>query len=793
MFKKIISLLLAVMLMVSLSACGGGNKNASQQQEAGTIAYIETEIGIHSGLKWPGDSRVNSKNQLVVFDRGYGADSGFVTLNQDGIPVGGSKVDFAGNVKAFTLDEADNIYVVTAESNNSQKLSVVNPQGEVLKTVDLGTFSGTANTGLVDMGVADIAVDSKGNIYITSPSKNIQVLDKEGQQIATLGSQGYVSIDIDAEDNLIAVNSTMGKRVVEKLDTSTGKSIWATDITAQGSGTVNMMGANSVRYSKADKSIYHMTTQNITKYDSTGKLIGTIIDFKSYGILASGYNISEMAIDAEGNIYVSTTSVPAGAVNSKPASEGSGAKTPDSNSPSEPVIKGAPGADAASPSEFIKYELYKYSMQSGDTTAQKQEVITVSVPASNRAIEVAASKFQKDNPGYRIEIQEYPSQDYETYVKNLNTQILSGKGPDIISVAGLPYENYISKNILADLSEMMAKDNRFDINNYYTNILDALKYNDKLYVMPTNFTFNILMANQEILDQESITIDDGKWSWNDFKSVAEKVSKGNRAAMPSVSPMDLLSLFTNDSYSNYIDAGLKKADFISQGFTDLLNTVKAFGEGNLTDSNVKNDMASVLEAAGREAIVFYPLSITDYNMYGFMKSAFKEQLALYNMPSSGGNGGTFTSNSMYAINRNSKYKDQSWEFLKILLSDEIQSQSMQGGAVQGQSMKALGGFSINKTAQQMKAQQAIDASQSGAMRIMMKSGNSSITLSSAPMSQADIDGINKFIAGLNTYANEDANISSIVQDETRNFFSGSKSVEETTKLIQDRVNTYLKE
>ena len=766
MYKRMISVLMIVILTVSLSACGGGNKNASQNQNEDLISYVETEIGVNSGLKWPGGSRMNSKNQLVVFDKGFGTDSGFVTLDQDGTPTGDSKVSFEGNVKAFDIDEVGKLYVVTAEADNSQTLSIVNPQGDILKTAELGSFAGMQTPGMADMGITDIAVDSKGNIYLANSFKNIQVLNKEGQTVNTFGSQGYVSLDIDSEDNLIALNSNMGKRVIEKLNASTGKSIWSVDLSEQGSGAVNMMGLNKIRCSA--EGIYYLTSQNITKYDSNGKPDDIIIDFKSYGILASGYNISDMVIDAEGSIYVSTTSAPAGGVRTNPA---------------------------ASPSDSIKYELYKYSKQSGNT-AQKQEIITISVPASNRALEVAASKFQKENPGYRIEIQSYPSENYETYSKNLNTQILSGKGPDIISVAGLSYENYISKNILADLSEMIAKDKSFDINNYYSNILDALKYNDKLYVIPTSFTFNILMANQGILDQESISIDDSKWTWSDFKAVAEKVSKGNRAAMPSVSSSDLLNLFTNGSYSNYIDARTKTANFISQAFTDLLNTVKAFSEGDLTDSNIKNDMASVLEAAGREAIVFYPFSITDYNIYGFMKSAFKEQLSLQNMPSSGGNGGTFTSNSMYGINRNSKHKDQSWEFIKTLLSDEIQSQSMQGGTTQSQggARAIMGGFSINKAAQQQKGQQAIDATQSGAMKINLRnSSGGSLSLSPAPLTQEDIDYINRFIEGLNTYANADANISSIVQDETRNFFSGGKSVEETTKLIQDRANTYLKE
>ncbi|SNS93500.1 ABC-type glycerol-3-phosphate transport system, substrate-binding protein [Anaerovirgula multivorans] len=781
MFKKVISFLMIGMLTLSLAACSAGNKSTSQ--EPSIPAYTEMEIGSNSGLMWPGGSRVNSKNQLVFFDRGYEANSGFVTLEQNGDLIDGSQISFLENVSAFTLDKEDNIYAVTTasmENSIAQKLTVLSPQGDILKNVELGTFSSAGGNGMQRMGFTDIAVDANGYIYLSNPSQHIQVLDKEGQGVRTLGSEGYESIDMDFEGNLIALNIIMGKRAIEKLDVSTGRTLWSNDLSQQNTSGFSMMGSNKIRSSKEDDSIYYLTSQNISKYDSSGNHIGTVIDFKAYTILASGYNISDMSIDAEGNIYVAATSLPAGA--------------------GRVSIGGGSSHQSANPADSIKYELYKYSVQSGEITAPKQEIITVSVPVSNRTLEIAASKFQRENPGYRIDIQIYPSGDYETYIRNLNTQILSGKGPDVISLGGLPYENYISRNVLADIGEMMDSDNSFDMSKYHTNIFDALKTNGGLYVLPIDFTFNVLMANQAILNQESIIIDDRNWTWNDFKSIAEKVTQkngngGNRTALPSVTSVELLNLFTRGSYSNYIDADRKNANFTSEGFMDLLKTIKAFDEENLTNSNVDNNMVSILEAAGREAIVFYPYNIIDYNLYGFMKSAFKEQLSLYNMPSSGdANVRTFSSNSMYGINRNSDYKAEGWEFLKILLSDEIQSQSMQGGAMQTSSgSNALGGFSVNKAAQQQRAQQAIDASQGGNMRIMLRSGDGSISLSSAPMAQTDIEYINEFIAGLNTYANIDANITSIIQDETRGFFSGNKSVEETAKLIQDRVNTYLKE
>lgn len=448
------------------------------------------------------------------------------------------------------------------------------------------------------------------------------------------------------------------------------------------------------------------------------------------------------------------------------------------------------------------------SQNNEDNTGQDQKVISISVPSSNRQLEMAVINFQEEHSEYRIDLQTYPSSDYETYVKNLNTQILSGNGPDIISVAGLPFENYIDRNILADIGDLMAQDSSFDSSKYYTNIFDALKTDDSLYVLPTSFTFNVMMANQAILDQEGIQIDDSKWIWNDFKSVSEKVTQkdgaggSNRGALPGVSSMDMLNLFTGGSYSNYIDIDHKNADFTSQGFIDLLNTVKAFGDENLVNSNVPTDMVSLLDAAGRGSIVFYPCNINDYFMYWFMKSALNDHLSLYNIPSAEySDSRTFMTNSLYAINKNTPNIEIAWEFLKVLLSDEIQLQALREEGSQGESEASggkeevlVGGFPISRTAQEQKAKQAIDTSKDMKRNIRLKlNGPGELSLKPAPMTQEDIDYINKFISELNTYANVDKNIDHIVRDEAKAFFNGDKSAEETAELIQGRANTYLGE
>lgn len=800
MFKKIIIIMMMALFTVNLVACGSPKTTTN----ANITNYEEKEIGSKSKIIAPEGSRINSKGQLVVLDMG-GDSPRFAILDSEGNPVGEIKCDLKGDGGIFTLDSSDNLNIIitnmTPEGGISYQLVIINTKGEILKKVDLKIK--TSSEKMMGPGITDMAVDSKGNIYLLKPMENIEVLDKNGKSIKTIGSQGYTGICIDEDDNIIATNMNRqnGSNTLEKISSSTGKNIWKQDLTSN-RGSVRIGGGQSnLGYVKANKSIYMADPSGVKMYDNKGKLVGTVLDYSSYTLLSSGYEVIGFNVDSSKNIYVTTMSTemrrkdiggpdklqkeagPQTQGEGEPQTQGEGG--PQTQKEGEPQLRSKPlnGNNGINPGD-VKFEIYKYSLQSSDKPVVEKKTITISTRRDDRSLQTAASRFQKDNPEYKIKIETPPdgqnADDRDKYTKNLNTGILSGKGPDIISTDWLPYEKYVSKNIFVNLSDLMAKDKSFDMSKYYSNILDAMKVNGNIYSIPLSFSFNVIMANQGILDKQAVKIDDSKWTWSDFKAAAEKVTDSTlgRTALPNVNSSDLLQYLAEASYTKFVDMGKKKASFDSQEFIDILNITKSFGDEKLASKNMKQDMGAVLDAAGREALVFYPNRVGDYMFYGFFKKLYKQKLSLLNFPSDGsGNVGAFRSESSYAINSNSKYKDKAWEFLKILLSDDIQSS------------RDIMGFSVNKVAQQKKAQEAIDMMKNGKVKI----GIQGKELEPSPITQSDVDLMDKFVENLKVHTSTDENIVNIVMDETKAFFKGDKTVEEVTKLIQNRVSTYLGE
>lgn len=102
---------------------------------------------------------------------------------------------------------------------------------------------------------------------------------------------------------------------------------------------------------------------------------------------------------------------------------------------------------------------------------------------------------------YQIEIVEFDSED--TMLTKISTEIMAGKGPDIISLnQKLPFEKLIDNGSFADIDELAELyKSDIDFDDYNSTIMDCGIYNGKRYIIPIAYCPNILITTQEILDK----------------------------------------------------------------------------------------------------------------------------------------------------------------------------------------------------------------------------------------------------------------------------------------------------
>jgi len=413
-------------------------------------------------------------------------------------------------------------------------------------------------------------------------------------------------------------------------------------------------------------------------------------------------------------------------------------------------------------------------------------VVTISVLQADRLLRLAEHMYEQAHPDIDIQIKEYTatpggesgqmnlapeSGTVEKYVNSVGTEILSGKGADLIELQRLPVAKYAEKKVLADLNELIAGDSSFDVNSYYGNILNPTRINGGLYAMPINFALKMMIGDKVSIDNSGVKLDDRAWSWDQFAELAKRLvkdsdgdGKPDKYAMTSSEPDSMLVNLTLDRYGEYVDAVNKQAHFDSQPFRQLLKQVKTLYDEGLVSGEPASwgeQYFSPWTANSLENLILYPQSVYDGNG------------SIYRKPGEG-EGITFSSKMMLGINANSRVKKEAWDFLKFMLSDEIQSSP------------ELGGLPLLRTVTDRTFDEIQQQLQSGSVKTVTG-------VAPQPLTEQELQSLKAMMEEAGAFTKSDPKIISILFEEAKSYFAGQKAAEEVARLIQNRVTTYLNE
>lgn len=293
---------------------------------------------------------------------------------------------------------------------------------------------------------------------------------------------------------------------------------------------------------------------------------------------------------------------------------------------------------------------------------------------SYQILEDAIAKYEKQNPGIRVEYVSGVMK--EDYMEWLSEQILQGTAPDIFF---LPEENvceFAQAGVLKKLNHMIEKDTGFSTEQYYTSALQSGVYAADLYALPYECAPRLMFVNKSILDAEHISMPDNDWSFQDLYNICKKVTKdtdgngvldqfgitgytfedafyGNDVTLFNQSGTECY--FTGDKVEHAI-AFLEKLEDTSQGHTV---SEKDFDQGKVA-------FMPMLFSEYR-AYKPYPLSVKKYSSFEW------ECLSMPAGPD--GSNVSRLDTLLIAMNRKSKNKQAAFEFMKLLTADEeIQSE-----------------------------------------------------------------------------------------------------------------------
>lgn len=414
----------------------------------------------------------------------------------------------------------------------------------------------------------------------------------------------------------------------------------------------------------------------------------------------------------------------------------------------------------------------------GKLAKSGKKKIVLSMAYKNEYYEKAKKKFEAKHPDIEIILNyEWKKGDsdplgaQEKYLKKMNSAFLAGKGPDLVDTDYLPMHKYAGKKLLSNLLQIMANDPTFKKGDYFFNVLGNLNSDGSIYKMPLFFQIEGLIGNGEALGKAGVDFDDKSWNWDQFIHTLKELRKnGNPSYIPFYGVSDestfFLYLFTS-RITEFVDEVNRNASIDSASFIDLLKKTKTlFKEGLVSESLPNNSSGGFYF---QSALFETPQSFFGRSKgYGYTLKSPK----LYFQPMLDGEhpSHAFRTVGGIGINERSPVKREAWEFIKFLLSEEMQSPLAKGQ-----------GFPLNK--------KALD----NQMNQMAKEGakeNGNVYR----VSQADIQLLKQFVADAGRSGNwGSSEITSMVYEGTKPFFSGQKSAEAIAKLIQGKATLFLNE
>lgn len=275
----------------------------------------------------------------------------------------------------------------------------------------------------------------------------------------------------------------------------------------------------------------------------------------------------------------------------------------------------------------------------------------------------AVTSFNAVNPDFRIELIDYGAYnegyDISVGLNRLNADITAGNEPDIYDLWSLTSANYISNGLIADLKPWFERDPEISYNDMLPSAVAALEQDGKLYDLVPSFTVTTVFSSDDRIGHTAhLTI-------NDFLDIAEQNGAEQMfgAGMTREGFLTRLIAYTG---AEYVDRVHGTCRFDSPEFVRLLKYIaqlpeekeQALGDWERIYFGKQN-----LYCTGGGNLIRWIC---------YADAVFGGESRSIGFPTSSGNGVAMTPTIRLGMSAKSEVQKGVWAFFKFLLSDSFQ-------------------------------------------------------------------------------------------------------------------------
>lgn len=798
--RSILCLSLAVLMLLSLTACGGKSETAKNDQPEVSAEPTADDKLVYTASFQPVKEKVdNGLNPLTYTDGGfyaqswekigqreipkdaviryegeydiYGAALYFVTMDgkaekleaYTGVAIPEDtedRMDYFGSSglskllvnKDGTLTTLESVYINWYDGPESERYSdeqwnyMKSEQHYYIRTLDKDGKELSCNELVYDIGdgyfdLHSAQIDSDGNIICTFET-NVLGFAPDGSHLFTIEGTDYIDNMVLLKDGRIAV-TCWGQFGVELRPVDVEKKSFDEPIKLPNNAYNFLPGGG-------DYDLCYQDGMNLYGF-KLGDEKGTKI-LNWINVNVNGNSLAGIYMKEDGSIY---------------------------------------GVCTEFSTENASTEIVTLTLVPESTLPVKQ-TLTMAVLYLDYDIQQKIIEFNRKSETTRIEVADYSEynteEDYSAGLTKLTTEIMAGNLPDLIVMNQLPYEQMASKGLLEDLYPYLDADKELDRDDFFPNVLKALEVNGGLYQVAPSFQIITLIG------ASSVVGDKPGWTYDEFNAALATMPAGCTPLDQYTTRDDILQRLVTMEMDNLVDWNTGKCSFDSEEYVDILNFANRFqAEFDWENYEWTQDEATEKRIAeGRQMLMAGNIYSLDDLLYNDIY--FGGDSTYIGYPTSSGIGNMMSITSGFAMSAKCADKDAAWAFLRTVLSASYQEK--------------IWGLPINKAAFDKKLAEIMEPQyeKDADGNILLDEDGNKKQISRGGIGMADgsvhefyamtqeqADKLLDLINSTTRIVNSNDSIVQIVIEEAQAFFAGQKSAEEVARLTQSKVNLYVNE
>ena len=430
------------------------------------------------------------------------------------------------------------------------------------------------------------------------------------------------------------------------------------------------------------------------------------------------------------------------------------------------------------------YSIVSLNQVDASTVPEKKE-LTLACMYLDWNMKSDIVEFNRTHDDLRIQVEDYSQyntdDNYEAGLQKLNTEILSGKVPDILMTDQLPVDRYAAKGVLLDLWEFIDNDPELSREDLMTHLFDVMSIDGKLYEAVSSFGIVTVAGRTDIVGDRT------NWTLQELQDTLATMGDNVSIFGEYDTKSSILASCVNRNAEAFIDWNTRQCTFDSPEFIDMLNFANSFPkefDSENYDWSTSESEFTRLHTGKQMLTQAYLWTLSDVQYQQVLHGG---DVTFIGYPTTTGNGSSFSVSGGMAISSACSDPQAAWNFVKHYLSEDYQTQSY------------IWQFPTNKHSfealkKQAMTQEYYEDPETGeqvpvASNSYWFEGDEPVEVYA--MTEEEFAKFEQVYESCNTVQSFDTEINNIISEEAAAFFDGQKTAEETARLIQDRVSLYV--